>query len=236
MRQYKQLTEEDRIEIYAMKQTGKTQQIIARKLRAKIYFASSLRFDLNKNTFYLAEKNVNLARLSSPVLVEIEVEDYLGTVIAYDGEVMGSGGNLDVINGTKPIPIQFMMGFQDALRLDKHKFKLGTKNPGKDSLTLQGAIAVEDTSVNIALEDVLVRWGDYEIILPAHNLYQQEGKKTFKYKKPKSSDSSVSAAVFDLEKCTFKIIIKNADIGDQGNAVNFGLKFGSFNETVAVSP
>jgi IS30 family transposase len=47
MRQYQQLTEDDRIEIYAMKQAGKTQRTIAQHLRVH---PSTVSRELNRNT------------------------------------------------------------------------------------------------------------------------------------------------------------------------------------------
>ena len=60
-------------------------------------------------------------------------------------------------------------------------------------------------------------------------------KKAFRYKKPVGSDSSVGVAIFDLEKCTFKIVIRNAVIGLQTVPTEFGISFGDFNETVFVT-
>ncbi len=47
MRQYRQLTEDDRIEIYAMKQAGKTQRNIARRLGVN---PSTISRELTRNT------------------------------------------------------------------------------------------------------------------------------------------------------------------------------------------
>ncbi len=193
----------------------------------------SLKFDINKNTFSMTAKKISLTGLSSSVAIKIEVGDYLGIGVAYDGVAGGSGGELDIVNGKKPIPMQLLTGYEDSLRVDKCKFKRGTKF-STDSLVIQGAIAVEDTSVNIAHEDVVVTWGDYSVMLPWHNMFRIKGKEVFKYKKPKGSDSSVAAAIFDLEKCTFKIVIKKANIGSQDNPVDFNIQFADFNETIPV--
>ena len=48
--------------------------------------------------------------------------------------------------------------------------------------------------------------------------------------------NSIASAMFDLEKCTFKLIIKNADIGQQAAPVNFGLAFADFHITIPVTP
>jgi len=193
----------------------------------------SIAIDTIKNNFTINAKNVNLTGLSGPVTVQIEVGNYCGSGTAYDGGILGSGGNLDAINGNKPMPMQLLSGYEDSLRVDKCTFKLGTK-ASTDSLTIQGAIAVEDTSVDIAGEDVAISWGDYDIILPANDLYRIGTGKIFKYKKPKGTNSSIAVAVFDLEKCTFQIIVKNADIGQQGNPIDFSMQFADFSKTVTL--
>jgi len=191
-------------------------------------------FDLNKGTLKISAKNIDLSGLKSPVKLMIKMGDYIGKGTAYDGEASGSGGEIDVINGKKPAPLQLLSGCEDSLRVDKCIFKLGSRKPGTDKLVIKGAIAVEDNSVDIAEEDIAVSWGDYEITLAANDLYRIGRRKAFKYKKSRGTDSTVAAAIFDLEKCTFKIIVKNASIGSQGNSVEFGIKFNTFDEAVDI--
>ncbi len=121
------------------------------------------------------------------------------------------------------------------MHVDKCQFKLSTKKPHTDSLVIQGTISVSDTSIDIASDDIVVTWGRYEVTLPANALYRLGNKRAFKYKKPKGSDISVAGAIFDLEKCVYKIIIKKAAIGSQGNTVNFGIKFSNFNQNITLA-
>jgi GLUG motif-containing protein len=233
--------------IYGHVEKLESSKIIFDSKRSKITYRSSMKnkagggisflvIELDNGKFSVIAKNLDLTGMRSPVKVELTVGDYTCNGIAYDGEVLGSGGQLDTINGKDPIPIQFMMGHDDVLRVDKCKFKQGLKKPNTDSLTVQGELAVADTQINIATEDVIVQWGNYSVTLPADHLFEIGTKKAFKYKKSKGFDSSIAAAIFDLEKCTFKIVIKNADIGDQGDTVDFGIQFGSFAEIVSVTP
>lgn len=198
---------------------------------------TSLKVNFVSGKFTAKATKLNLAGMRSPVYAELAIGDRTFNGFAYDGELLASGGQVsDAINGKKMMPTQFMMGHDDVLRVDKCKLKLNPKKPGTDSLKVYGAIAVKDTSVHIADEDVIVTWGDYSVTLPANNLYQIRTKRAFKYKKPKGTDSSVAAAIFDLEKCTFKVIIKKADIGEQGNLVDFSVQFGTFDRSVGVRP
>jgi hypothetical protein len=194
---------------------------------------TSIRFDINLKTLQLSAKNIALTGLCSPVVVEVAIGDYSGSGTAYDGEVLASGGQTDVINGKQLMPMQLLSGYEDSLRVDKCTFKLGTQ-ASTDSLTIQGAIAVADTSVDIAGEDIVVSWGDYDITLPANDLYRIGSKKAFKYKKSKETNSSIASAIFDLEKCTFQIIVKNANISSQNNPIDFSMQFADFSKTVTL--
>jgi hypothetical protein len=169
----------------------------------------------------------DLTGLVSPLVVTIDVGDYAGV------------GQADetVINGPrKYIPITLLNNFADALRVDQAILNLGADpNTNTDSLTLKGALAVLDFDVDLATEDVIISWGAYSVTLPADDMYRIGEKRAFKYKKPEGSDSSVGVAIFDLAKGTFKIIIKKANIGDQGNPVDLRIQFGDFDETVSVT-
>lgn len=198
----------------------------------------TLRFDISKKKAKVSLKRIDLSGVSSPVLFEVEVGSYIESGMAYDGEILAQQENVDVINGKKKfIPMQLLSGNADALRVDTCKFKKG-KKPNSDYLKIQGALAVQDPSVNMAEQDVTVNWGSYSVVIPAQDIYQvgSAKKSKYKYKKPKGTDSSIASAIFDLKKCTFKIIIKNALIGDQGASVDLHMRFGSFDETITTSP
>ncbi len=190
--------------------------------------------DLKKGAFSLTGKNLDLTGMQSPVAVELDIGNYSGSAVVHDGEASGSGGNPDLINGAKPMPVQFMVGYADTLRVDKCVFVLGTKKPQTDKLTVQGVLAAADPSVDIAALDVTVQWGAYSVVLPAADLIRLGEKTIFKYVKPKGAASPIAAALFDLEKCIFKIALANADIGSQGNPVDFAIQFGAFHESVTL--
>lgn len=187
---------------------------------------TSLEFDVYRNTFSIIASSIDLTGLQSPIRFDIEIGDYYGYGIAYDSvdKIEGSGGQIDVINGRGHVPMQLLMNYQDSLRVDKCVFRLGRRKPNTDFLMVTGGFAVENSDI----KDIIVRWGDYDVTLPAGSLY--EINRGIKYKKSKGSNSSVAVAMFDFEKGTFNIIIKNANIGNQGNAIDFGIKFDAFDE------
>jgi|GEM_PF-898853 len=87
------------------------------------------KFDLNESSFFLTARNADLTGLSSPVILEMEAGDYLGIAVAaesveeYLSAGIGPGAGYDVINGSKPIPIQLLCGYADRMRIDKGRFE-----------------------------------------------------------------------------------------------------------------
>ena len=76
-------------------------------------------------------------------------------------------------------------------------------------------------------------WGNFRDWIPAGMLVSN-GNGKYTYKKEKSFEGTISSAQFDLGKGTFKIMIKNAAIGEQANPVVFRLRFGNFWQEVPV--
>jgi len=181
-----------------------------------------MKFDLLKGTFYIKAKKIDLSGLQDPVPVEIEIGDY------YRSAIVGE----DIINRRKPVPMRFMFGRADSIRIDKYRFK-PAKNPGtaSDFLLVTGAIAVEDVETNLLGQEVTVRLGTFEATIPPGNEgLLQKGTKYY-YKKPKNLDDPltnyVDIAIINLVKCTFKILIKSADIGSQPDSADFSIAFAS---------
>ena len=191
---------------------------------------TKMKFDLLKGTFSIAAKQIDLSSLQAPLLVEIEIGDF------YRSAIVGE----DIINGKKPVPMQLMFGQSDSIRIDKYRFKLA-KNPGTESdfLLVTGAISVEDTDTVLAGQEVTVQWGTFEAVIPpgSEGLLQKGTK--YYYKKPKDMDDPsanyVDIAILDLVKCTFKVLIKNANIGSQPDSTNYSIRFTSFDESALIN-
>ena len=167
---------------------------------------TSFKLDTNKSKFSFVAKNIDLTSLSCPVLLDIKIGDYIGT-----GEA-----DEDIVNGKKPIPIQFMMGVKDILRLDKVKIKKGKKF-NTDSISVKGAFTTvyafdKNTSVVITL-------GSNTFTVPGQEFVP---KKAVESCKTLSNEGPPVSAKFDSAKCTFAISIKKAALSDTGE-VDFGV-------------
>jgi len=183
------------------------------------------KYDTKNGKFTFMVKNVDLTGLGCPLTIEIKVGNYVGL-----GET-----DENVVNGPRrKIPIQLMMGVKDILRVDKCKVRSG-KNPSTDSLSVKGAFAVEDTSVALENETVTITLGTQTFTIPDHSL--QPYKNTFTCRNVEIIDGgivSIVSAKFDFIKSSFTIAIKKAAIQSKSGTVNFGIAFGSFNESVEV--
>ncbi|MBN2376203.1 MAG: hypothetical protein JXD22_07375, partial [Sedimentisphaerales bacterium] len=184
---------------------------------------SKLQMDLVKKIFSIMAKNVNLSGLGSPFTLRMVIGSKVFTAQADE----------TVINGpTKSIPLQLMAGMKDVLQLSRTPvFRSGTKG---DSLILIGSILVKDSSVNLANEDILLSWGGFSYTMSAGDTMQVGDQSKFIYRKIDRDTKESAIGAFDLDKGTFKITLKNFAIGDQGDPVDFGLAFGSFDEVIQV--
>ncbi|MCP4708699.1 MAG: PEGA domain-containing protein [Planctomycetes bacterium] len=192
---------------------------------------TSFKLDLKKAAFTLKAQNIDLSGLHSPVKVQIQIGQYLGEGNAYDGEALGSGGELDVINGKKSMPPNLLMGVTDSLTVTKYQFKPG-KKPNTDKLTVEGAITLQNASTSLVNQDVILQWGNFQITLDS--FFPVGNRIPLKYKKPKEKTGPAAAALFDFAKCTYKITITKANIGNQPFPLNFTIKFDQFNQSVTI--
>lgn len=182
---------------------------------------TKLRIDVNRHIFSVSGSHIDLGGLSSPMVLEIKIGD------CPDRDRVSEA----VINGRRPIPMQLLNGYDDALRVDRYSVKIRTRT-GRDSLAIRGAIAVADMSADMSQETVQIHWGDFTATLPAADLSPKSRRGIYKYRTTSSSSGPVGKAIFDLQKGKFKIAIKNADIGEQESPIQFGISFGSFAESV----
>lgn len=164
------------------------------------------KLDVNKGTFSFTAKNVDLTGLSSPFDLQIEIGIY--RAVSELGE--------DIVNGKKPIPIQFMRGVRNILRVDKARVKKGKKY-NTDSLSCKGAFTT--AGVFDKAMPVIITVGNDTFIVSGGEFISKKGVESCK---ASVGGGSLVSAKFDPAKCTFTISIKNALFSGTGNAV-FGV-------------
>ncbi len=179
-------------------------------------------FDLNKKTFRITAKGINLTGLSCPVNVELEWGSYLGHAQADE----------TIVNGRNPIPMQLLSGYADALRVDKASVHTNTKRANRDSLTVKGAIAFKSATENLTQHSLTLHWGNQDFNVPAGGFVASTHGR-YKYKSPRGTVIEIKNASFDLEKCTFTFSVKNATITSKTGTVEVGITCDAFDQSVA---
>ncbi len=167
----------------------------------------AFKVETKKGKFSFTAKNIDLTGLGCPLSVTVEIGNYVAPV------------ELDetIVNGKKPIPIQFMMGVKDTLRVDKAKVKKGKKFV-TDSISVKGAFTVADTYDKNA--PVVITVGSNTFTVPGQLFFPKKAVESCK--KTPANEGPIVSAKFDSSKCTFTISIKNASLSDEGN-VDFSI-------------
>ena len=124
-----------------------------------------------------------------------------------------------------------MMGVKNALRVDSYKVTRG-KKPSTDQLSVNGGFAVEDPNVNLVDEEFVVTLGEQTFTLPAGSFKAEKDK--FTCSKANVTEGGIAAADFNFTTCSFTITITNTEIVADAGAVDFGLEFADFDESVPV--
>jgi len=195
-----------------------------RLVRGEAGAIGSMRFDLDRGQFLLSGSNLDLTGLVAPVQVVIVVGDYRGGAVV-------SGG---VVNKGKAVPRQFLVGYADSLSLDRHRFSVNESRVNADQLLLMGTISVKESLYALNQQRINIAWGDFATYIPAGSLIRMGDGQRYVYRKGAQATTPVQFAQFDFERCQYRILIRNADIGVQGAGLTFGLRLLGFDESVVV--
>jgi len=182
-------------------------------------FAGNIRVQLFHN---------DLTCLRSPMTLTVEVGEFSESATA-DEEL-----DARIINGRKLIPLQFLSGCTDALRVDKVRLRKGSKSR-PDSLYVKGAIVFKNDPPDLTEQSVTIGWGDDTFTVPVGG-FTRASKTQPKYRCKKTSalQGGLVNAIFDLHKGSFWIKIKAEKLDNASDIVAFNLAAGSFSEGVTV--
>ncbi len=179
----------------------------------------SFMIDFTRGTFTLKASALDLTGLRSPLRLEISCGDYHG-----EGEA-GEG----VINGPrKSSPMVLLNGVRDALRVDRLRFRPNGPEAGTAGFTAKGGLAVADTSVDLAAQDVDVGLGGFVTTIPAGALERVGTRNVYRYRG--TSAGPVVTALVDLDRSRFKIVVRNVDIAAAPTPMRLSVAFGGFSQ------
>jgi hypothetical protein len=145
--------------------------------------------------------------------------------------------NETIVNGARTkIPIRLMRTYDDALRITTARARNSTKALS-DSLTITGEIAVEAIdSTNLAAEELTLTWGEQSFVIPAGSMVQPNAtKKAYRCSNLTLAEGGKATGQFDLDKCTFNIIVSKANLDVTSGAVTFGISFAEFDESAELN-
>jgi len=170
---------------------------------------------LQEGSFVIKAKGIDLTSLPNPVPIEIIVGDLY---IYGEAEI----GEADIV--------PFMANYADTLRVAKAKVKPGRK-ANSDTLMVTGSIAVEDTAVDLTEEAVIITWAGQSFTIPAGSFLDLKGEK-YICRNAAAAEGGLADVLIDLNKGSFNILFRKADIEQQASPYVFGLAFGAFDVMV----
>jgi len=183
-------------------------------------------FDTKTSKFSFTVKNVDLSGLSCPLTVRIEIGGY------------NAETNVDetIVNGPKnPIPISFLMGVKNSLRVDKSKLTRDKNTGHVTQVAISGGFSdktINDT--NLVTNPLDITLGSQTFTIPAHR-FKNPTKGKFSCSKVTLSSGETAVATFDFNKCTFTLTIKNTDFAVAASTVPFNMEFGGFSGSDDIS-
>jgi hypothetical protein len=181
---------------------------------------SSFKFDLNKGTFSLQIKNLDMAGMMNPIYADIEIGDYVG--VAQICEDAADGGY---------VPVSLSQGQADQLHSRKACVTKG-KQEQSDTLVLLGDIALAQPDVDLTDVDVNITWCDLVFTIPAGSFKVIKGTK-YGCTNANISPSGTATATIDLGAGTYSITLRKVSITQcQCCTATLGISFAGFSETV----
>ena len=184
---------------------------------------ASFALDTTTSAFSFTAKKVDLSGLSCPFNVRIEIGDYISTADV----------NEAIVNGTKPIPINLLMGVKNSLRVDNDKSKFTKKSGIITRLAISGGFSDKNgNDVNLLTNPLDVNVGSQTFTVPASKFKNTNGKFTCS---EVDTSNGIAAVTFDFNKCTFMLTIKNTNFATSAGNTVLGIAFAGFSESDVVT-
>jgi hypothetical protein len=180
----------------------------------------SFTLDFKTHKFSFTAQNLDLSGLSSPLKLGVDIGSF-----SADTEV-----DETIANGPKIcVPINFLMGVRNSLRVDQLKVKYSYKKDS-DSFTVKGGFAVQDVDMNMAANPFCASLGKQFFTIPANKFKLTNSRYSCSNVKLQGI-AGIASAIFDFNKCTFTLTIKNTTIdANPGDSAKFSLDCAGFIE------
>jgi hypothetical protein len=176
----------------------------------------------------LSLRSADLTCLRSPLTLKVEIGDFVAEAVADE--------SLDpaIINGSQTLPIQFLAGCTNSMRVDKITITDSSK-ANNDSIYLKGVIVFKGEAPDLTIEDVSFGWGNASFTVPA-GTFKRTSKTQPKYSCTKfNTGGSIVNGLFDFKAGTFWVKISKATLDAKSGRVAFNIAMGDFSEGVSVA-
>jgi N-acetylneuraminic acid mutarotase len=168
--------------------------------------AKSFSYDSAKGTMSFSAKNIDLTGLRCPIIVTIEIGAYVVQRVLQE----------DIVNGTKPCPLQLLVGVLDTLDVSKFKAKKGSA-ADTDSFEVSGTFTAAGLLDTMQTVDIVL--GPDTFSVGGVGFAEKNGVYSCKNA---DSGNGIVTAKFDTLKCAFSIKVKNTTLSGSGD-VAFGI-------------
>jgi len=167
---------------------------------------SLMLLNMNQGSFMILTRNVDLIGLSNPIPIDVKFVDYAGTD-SYTA---------------RNLSLSFMNGFADCLRIDSARL---TGN----LLLVRGGIALANPGIDLNHHELTISTSQQQFTIPP-GLFRKIGS-MYLYSDPLGANGNITQAIFDCNRCTFTLMIRNTNLNQNSGTVPFRLQFDSFDQT-----
>ncbi len=188
----------------------------------------TFKLDFNKETLYFYSNSIDLTGLTTPLFVWIRSGQHLARCVLTESaadQLLAQSilGETDItVNSIKPIPLRFLAGYDNKLRVARHSFKSAS-----GSLSIKGELAIVEPELFL-VNDTNIHYGENSWTLP-HEQFSQKGAR-LQY--TRRSDIPVNSFSIDTSKCTFSLKIKDQEMISNPAPTELRIWCNAFDETV----
>lgn len=173
----------------------------------------NVKINLDKGTFRINARKINLSRLEDPIKVTIAVGDYHGVGVAQ-------------AKGPRGVPMAYLLGYRDDMRFDNYIY-VSDNLRHNDWVVVDGSFSTDEGPIDLTEMEMNLSWGTSNFTIKPEGFRQIGRSPRYVYHMPGGILRSV---VFDFQKCTYKVLIKQRFIS--GPPRDFSVQIEDQNQVV----
>ncbi len=175
-----------------------------------------------KGLFKVVGMHYDLTGLSVPLVLTMDLGDYDGVMKASEEEV----------NGPLAMPMKFMNGFKDSIRVDKVIMR-DRSVEARDAMSVIGGIAFADAEIDLSANDLSLVFGEKNYTIPASNIIRK-GTRYYIRNYIDEVSGDIVNVIINTASCAFKATVGRTDLTGLPENVTVGFGSGSASMTDTV--